>query len=648
MIQKTARFADLVGDLNDFLRDDQSSIKTAETQQASESAAPEGKSDPEVVSEMLPVGITVQGGSPGDLTTDKGAPTGTALPGQPSPPTEEPHKGLVSPDQKLAEANDPFFIIARELRSGLKVANEPACAASDPEVAEMIPGEGDTNAQTLDTSGNPEAKPGAGTNSSPGHEVKTAALSAAELDSLTQKVAQYMSDRQYGYSVASTLVENLFGIADDGQKTAAYGNPEVDRIHRSNLEFLEQRVNAKVAELVTKGYTNAQITAEIQKIAMEEGAEAVAGPEGMEGAPMEGAPMEGAPMEGGEGQPTEEQMVIVQALQELVEEGQITPEEAMQAAEEVDQMLAGGGEAPGGEMEAGGGAPPSGGGEEPSGPSGGESEGGDEEESEGGDEEESKKEAALRATPEYQRGLQIAGLINQKVAQISAGVPDGLRNAKIATLQMVDPTATHQEADAFLKAASVAAHSTGGNILMVKVASATPSVEESFRAVDHLIARGVITQKQAALALSELTHRNDPSKLAGILNAHNALVDFVNAKIAMDPSMGVAPDAGAAGPEAGAAPAPGGAPAPGPEGGAGDPGAAIEQLLGALEQLVALGVVPEDQAVAAVQGLGLIPPDGGAAPGGAPAPAGAGAPPAPMPPDPAAAGGAAVAPGGAV
>jgi hypothetical protein len=214
--------------------------------------------------------------------------------------------------------------------------------------------------------------------------------------------------------------------------------------------------------------------------------------------------------------------------------------------------------------------------------------------------------------------------VHQKKAALRKS-PDAvaLQNTKIAFLK--GQNATDESINSFL--GSVASRKDAG----VKIASVdNPSLQDAFIAIDRLIESGTITHAKAAEALEELHQRQDSTKVAAIVKVAASLDNVLTVKRAMaeplPPEAGGAPMPPPAGPE--------GAPPPaGPEGAppAGDPTAAIDQLLGALEQLVVAGVIGEDQAVKIVQDIGIAPPDAGGAPpdaGGAPPAPEAGMPPA--------------------
>jgi hypothetical protein len=637
-MKKTASYKSLVSSLEGFLGKDGSSVKAAEEQGSTESAAPNvTATDPEV-KDILPPGSHERGSTPtNDIAGQVGVPTGTPVPGQPSPSTEEPKKEETSPESKVAslggvervdKGNDKFASILAELRgeevvvpATSKTASEattPSDAKSDPEIADLS-GNGNGGAvpkNTEDTSGNPPSQEGAGSNSEPGCSMKEAGLSDEDIATLTNKVARFIEDQQYASAVAGQLIENTFGVRMSGQKTAGVATSQPTEQQKLAYAQLETRVNAKVAELAAQGLTRDQIAWHIQKIAMDEGAALVEGP-----APEEAAAAQG----GGEPQVSPEEIVVV--LEQLVQAGEISPEEAVQAAQVIDEQLngegggmpapdTGGGMPPemaGGAPPAeGGGAPPAEGGGAPPAEGGGESEEDDDDDE---DEEEpepsDKKEAALKkAEREYNRGLEIASLINQKIAENRGGPKMAslavrksskkLRNTKIALLKKQNAT---DESVATFMTTMENRKRAGARVSQ----SDSPSIQDAFLAVDTLVDRGHITAKKAAYALELLHSKGDASQISAIIKTAQALDVFQKA-------AGAEPMP--AGPEGGAPPA-------GPEGGspAGDPTAAIDQLLGALEQLVMAGVIPEEKAVEMVQGLGIAPPPGpeGAA-GGAPMP----------------------------
>lgn len=662
-MKKTARYDELVGDLENFLQADDNPVKTAEEQGSAESPAAEEGSDSEITKDMLPSGSTDRREGGGDITTEKGVPVGTPVPGQPDPSVDEEKKEETDPDTKVASANgessrkvafdtnDPFYSIIAELRgdeSSEKVAEEaktPADAASDSEVRKMTPGEGDSNkADSEDNSGNPPSETGAGTGSRPGNTVddggaggspdsakdlgydagpKIAGLAPEDLDQLTNKVGQFLVDQNQAYEIANQVVDSMFGPPPSGQKTASADQDENLSDEQKIARFrLEGAINEKVAELAAQGLNKDQIIGHLQKIGMDEGMAMMAPEEEM--VPEEAMMAEGGAPEGGA--PDVDPEVIAGALKELVEEGEISPEEAVEAAEVIDQVLAGGGDL---SAMAGEEAPaPEGGGES-------EESDDDSDDSDSDSDEDEQKEAALaRGDFEFVRGQKIAGLLRKRVSQKVASKKEAsaanpaveiLQNTKVATLRRLNATDESIE-QFFNKLASLKAGGTA------KVAQeGDPSIQDTFLAIDSLIESNLITPKQAADALESLNESGSQEKVAAILEVARA---FDNVKAAMAEPM--PPEAGSAAPPdpaAGGAPPAGDPAAAGGAPPAGDPGAAVEQLLGALEQLVGAGVVSEDQAIQVVQGLGLIPPGAGGAPpeGGAP-PAPEAGPPAGAPP----------------
>ena len=130
------------------------------------------------------------------------------------------------------------------------------------------------------------------------------------------KLAQFSADREYGTRVADKLLDNM-GFGRVQTKTAAQ-------------QSFEASLSRKVAELYEAGYNDDQVAYAIRKIAEEDGIAAAQ------------AETSADPSE-----------MAVQEIAALVESGQISEEEAMAAAQEIDGQLGGGGAGP----EAGGGSP---------------------------------------------------------------------------------------------------------------------------------------------------------------------------------------------------------------------------------------------------------------------------------------------------
>ena len=102
--------------------------------------------------------------------------------------------------------------------------------------------------------------------------------------------------------------------------------------------------------------------------------------------------------------------------------------------------------------------------------------------------------------------------------------------------------------------------------------------------------RGVVSHKQASLAIDDAVTGRDSRKLAALVNTHNSIVNLHNGIFkTAEGEEAVAPPVP---PMEGQGAAPAQGAAPGAPSGAEDPAAAIDQLLGALEQLVSMGLVP--------------------------------------------------------
>ena len=638
-IQKTARFKNVLADFEKFLPQAEAAFRKLaedESQGPKEHDVAVADADGEVA-ELLPGGTKPGTESPPSSNAENDAGIVPSVEGSGLNPPEEHHETHEqSPSAKVASTN--FDKLAASLLL--------AAGAGTPKTAEAAPTEGTGTPNPKTASADQEGE-----------------LTPAEVDSLTRKIACAQADAAVGRTLADLV---LSGFAQHARKVAAA---------EADAELIQTAVHNKVAEMRRLGWDESKIGNALEEMGRIDGAnfkiaegglppELMAGGEdpgamgGEGGMPPEGA-MEGPPggmppgaeggMPGGEGGdlPPELQE-IVSALVEMIQSGEVSPEDAIEAAQIIDQQL---GIDPGQ-----GGAPPEGGGGPPQeGPpqEGGEPDGDEGPPKEGGGEKPEPKEEGPKED-EKQKEARFHGIgvgIRYKVAERRCrGIAEQVFGGRMYPARKV--AAMVAMGEDLEVAASYIYHDerrkVAENDLAVPQNTPEPqdaSLEDVFTLLDSLVAAGTITEDQASAALEALTVGNDGSKVASLIHSVRTIVHGI--KKADGEGMAVPPIDPAAGGAPPVDPAAGGAPAGPPPPGPADapqadvnPQQAVEQLIGALEQLVQAGILTEQAAVQMLNeaGLGGAPPAGGAPPGGAspPPPSGdpgvagppAGAPPA--------------------
>lgn len=678
-IQKTAKFRNLMGDLEAYLPQAEETFrKLAEDQsQGPKENDVAVASAPGEVAGMLPGGTT-----PGTETPPESNPLNDAgvVPSVEGAgitvPEEEETTTEQSPTAKVA--SNEFNKLAESLIAAAKGQADPT------EGSTPLTGKSGKNIG-LHGKINPE----------PVDKTKSAELeqelSEEEVSSLTRKIAHAQADAAVGRTLADMV---LAGFSDHARKVAAA---------EGQAEVIREAVTRKVAAMRELGWNEDQIGHALEEMGRIDGinlkiAEGEMPPEmmgaggamppggmGGEGAMQEitegemppgaegGMPpgMEGgAPQGGPGGDLPPELQEIVASLVEMIQTGEVTPEEAIEAAEVIDQQLGisdGGGQGgppqgpPGdGGMPPGAGGPPQEGppqdGGEGPGPDGSaEHEGGEspakEESEEKSEPKEEKSEKGEKDEPEDKqkeaRFYNIGVGIRHKVAErrcrgLANQVFGGRMYPARKVASMLAEGSDLNEAIQWVyneERRKVAEGDLG-------VPAGTPpaqdaTLEDVFTLLDSLVANGAISEEQAAAALEALTVSGDTTKVAHLFNMVRGVIH--GTKVADGEGMAVPPiDPGAMGGAGGPAAGPEGAP-PAPTAGPADvapteanPQQAVEQLIGALEQLVSAGILTEEAAVGILNqaGLGGPPPEAGGAPaGGAPPPEAA----PPMPGAPAAA-----------
>ena len=416
-------------------------------------------------------------------------------------------------------------------------------------------------------------------------------------DSISRKLAQFAADQEFGRRLAENSVEEVPMVSsrEIHRKVAELSNcgysddQIVDWLYREAYVAGSRKAAEDMSAIDPEQQAVAELEALVEsgEITPEEAAEAAAeidaslGAEGAEGA-------EG--VEGGGQNPGDQAAVI---LLQMVEAGEISEDDALEAASEIDAEL-GGSVDPGEDVE---------------------------------------QVAAEALASMVESGELTIEEAEEAANEIDASLSGGGGGCEVEAEYDDDDDYDDDDEDEAEGADTESRKEASWNF---KIASSS-SVDDIFSVMDHLCDRGVLTETGAVDVLNS-AQAGDSRKLAAALQVHNSIVDLVHIsrKNAEEMYGGAMPPAPVPAP----APAPGGAEGGAPGGApGGDPNAAIEQLLGALEQLVALGVVQEDAAVQAVEGMGLISAEGGAPAGGAPAPGGGAPPmppaPAPMPPAPA-------------
>ena len=633
--QKTAKFRNLLLDMETYLPQAEAAFqKLAEDQSQGprENGVAVASADPEV-EEMLPDGTTPGTETPPKSNANNDAGIVPSVEGAGSSPPEE-HRQYheQSPSSKVAAASNNFTKLANLL---IKTAG----------VAQEAKGQADPNSGTAPIKGNPKAEVGKHGKINPLPEDKTKNaeldLSPEEIADLTRKIAAAKSDALIGRTLADLV---LGGFAEHSRKTAAA---------QVQGEAIRTAVHNKVAAMRELNYSENQIGAALEEMGRIDGynlkiAEgeippgAMGGEEAMEGAMEPGGP-EGGPQGGPGGDLPPELQEIVQALTQMIQSGEVTPEEAVEAAQIIDQQLGispggeGGGMPPGAE----GGCPSCGGtgcpscqGEEGPGPEGSpEHEAGESPEKEESEEKEKPKEEKEEKQKE-DRLYQIGSGIRHKVAELRCqSVANQVFNGRMYPARKVAAMcAAGTEINAAAKwvfeeeRRKIAGRDFGIEGLPHP---SEATLEDVFGLLDNLVANNSITEKTASSVLEHLTVDNDNTDIVNLMHMVQGVIH--GTKIADGEGMAVPPmDPTQGGGEAPPPPPNGGPPAGGPppgvEGGDVDPRQAVEQLIGALEQLVQSGIIDEAKAVEMLNAAGLGAPPGGA--GGAPgAPPEGGAPP---------------------
>ena len=353
-----------------------------------------------------------------------------------------------------------------------------------------------------------------------------------------------------------------------------------------------------------------------------------------------GAPVEGGAPEGGDS--GDEVAMILQAVQELVQEGQISQEQAQQFLTELQSAVQGGGE--GGAAPDAGGAPvaPDGGAPAapaaPAAPEGGAPEGSKEHESKESPKEEKKEEK--EDPKEEKKEAAVVAAVNAKVAELVAEgkndkeIEEYLKEAaandaalivknaqdeavlkdyvynKVASA--IEQGATDQQVDEYVKYAQEHPDEIVHEInSIVEIQEAVQTKVAELKQEGKTEAEIEEYLKQAAINDAALL-KNDHIKTA-ILSKVAEFRKVAEGEMPPTPdAAGGAPvaDPSAAGPDAA---------------GGGDMPPEMQEILQALEQLLQSGQVTQEEAMAVLKELG-IGGEEGAAPdaGGAPAPDAAG------------------------
>jgi hypothetical protein len=662
----------------------------------SESKAPISTSDAEV-KDALPSGGQPGSREVGDLT-NVGVGAGQSLPGvNTNPPAEEKERKETSPETKLAGIDPSLESLRARLAGNIKLAANHLVAAEAATPTEktaveisslgqaQTPTDSALSASTkADTStatpvisgvtGISQANPGAGVSDATkqGPEEKSAAvggIAPADLDAISQKVAQFTHDYSAGRSIAAALLSKMaapspeevdhekFAAAVENATMISTINAVMDGgvsrgiitpkqagelaamagLRENPLALAIEGVQQKLAELVNSNVgTREQKIAFLEKIADEDPNAATAAAGGQ-------PPMDPEQLKAAIGQ-------LLQELHQAVQSGQMTEEQAMGVLQQLGLPVGGDeggapGDAGGAPPDAGGapGGPPGGGpavadpqdGGGPSGlpPGGGppDAGGGPPEKKDEGDKkpepdkDDSEKKAAYAVHNRMVFGLKLATYMSKKAMGahpevMIGGAPSGamtpLEIGEGASPSAIAPSALLAKAPSMTGAVSASASTPSA----AQIADAGASVGGA-----HMgggAAAGGAASGGAA-------HSGGGHNLAYILGGLGlgGLGAMTYKGLSGDEEEKKHKRAEAVDPAMAAAPSPGGDPAAA----GGDPAAggdvSIDQLLQELQQLVASGQIPEEQAqqiVAELQQGGGAPPDAG---GGAPPEMGGGAPP---------------------
>jgi hypothetical protein len=387
-MKKTSSF----GDLQDRLRKHVESVKKASASLEEgqiiekEKSVSLPSSDSEVKDILPSAGVPAE---PKKDLTNTGVASGESMPGVSlNPPQKEKERKEVSPEAKLAGVNSTVTELQNRLSQTLKQAAE-AMMAED----EGLPVEGakaDTTGATpsiqgaqgvsqteIAATGEPPASQG------PKEVSPEVKLAAADIDLMSQKMAQYTQDVMTGRAMAhemiarleemtspqdpaklaaavrdNTIVTTIRAMVDSSLEAGIISHKQADAMFAmagfqlNPLHAAINEVQQKIAALDQSELTLKQKVAFVTKCAEPEEAMAAAGGQ---------APIDPAQLQAAIGE-------LLSQLQAAVESGQITEEQALQILEEqgipVNELIGGDGVVDGAQAPEGGGAPPSIGGQQ--------------------------------------------------------------------------------------------------------------------------------------------------------------------------------------------------------------------------------------------------------------------------------------------
>lgn len=354
-------------------------LKTAGAQTTgAESQISIPSSDPEV-KEMAP------GGDPAnDKTKDltaTGVASGEKMPGASTPPAEEKNRREVPVSSKVATIIDPSLVAIQErLAANLKIAADISSGGgqSTPAVDGAV--NADTQSDTsgaapvvVGTEGVTQTQPGAPTSPPGGQGPSEAKVAEINLDTLGEKVAHVVQDIQLGRSLAHNLVGYMADmnspLMQDREKMAAAVRDAsitatANAMMKAGIEsgvitekqasdlmkvagFAENPLVVAICAVEQKiAAINESSLNDNQKIAFLHSVVKVAGPEEAVAAAGGQAPVDPQQMQAELGQ-------LLQELQDAVQSGQMTEEEALGLLEQLGIPI----DAPGGDPAAGGAAP---------------------------------------------------------------------------------------------------------------------------------------------------------------------------------------------------------------------------------------------------------------------------------------------------